>query len=293
MQPYPFEANLAKLIGLCGMPDSDIQLQAAKRITASIDGKPYRHLCDGEFESLAYVAAAMLLSQIGDKKLTATYIEHDMKAYVAESEDDNRLMWFANKRYGLGVDVSKPTPTISLAGYLHCIPPRTKKWKLSGRVVSGGRVDVEQDELNELAGSAIRDELVKKFNNIKFEGPASDDAIDAVKKKLSARFVNRGIARGIPPCILHCEMILATGQHLTYNGRFALAAFHGKRGMQPDRIARFFETSPDYNERVTKTQVNGIVGKELMPYSCGTMEQHGLCKRHERCGSIKNPLAYV
>ena len=92
--------------------------------------------------------------------------------------------------------------------------------------------------------------------------------------------------------MLHGGQVLEGGEHLTYNGRFTLAAYHGKRGMSHDDITALFENAPDYKESVTRMHVGNILKKGLMPYSCEKMEQYGLCKRHERCGMIKNPLSY-
>ena len=290
---YPFEANMAELVKRYCRPDGDMLREAAWQINYSITGKDYFHRNDTDHEALVYMAAAMLLGKIKNPKLTEAYVAHDMLIYAKEANAsrDHALIAFADKRYGLGVDLSESPFDMSLQGYLRCIP-KGDRWSLSRHGLSSGIVKVSFIELNMLASNIIRKELVGNFHKASYNGYIDGSIMNVITDELDRHVPKHVTSKAVPPCMLHCQQTMSSGGHLPYNGRFALAAFYGKRGMAQDDIVKLFEGTPDYKESVTRMHVNNILEKDLMPYSCDKMEQYGLCKRHERCHSIKNPLSY-
>ena len=320
---YPFEADMAELQKEYGEPDQDILETMAERIKCAITDTNYRHKKDYVRETLLYMAAAMLIGKIKNPALASIFVEHNMRMYAHETynidRDDNdyttkkhSLISMANKRYGLGIglledeheDISEDTAEympenepepqycISIQGYLRCIP-KGDIWDLSKQDLSDGIVKLPFKVITRLASYIIEKELTEKFQKASYNDEIDGNILRIITDELGKHgqtYSNTSSA--IPPCMLHCRQVMEGGEHLTYNGRFTLAAYHGKRGMSQDDIAVMFENAPDYKEGVTRMHINNILKKELMPYSCEKMEQYGLCKRHERCGMIKNPLSY-
>ncbi|MEM1703777.1 MAG: hypothetical protein QXQ31_06960, partial [Zestosphaera sp.] len=96
----------------------------------------------------------------------------------------------------------------------------------------------------------------------------------------------------LAPCMKKLLEDCRNGINLSHNARVALAAYMLNVGYSVDEVVEVFRTQPDYNERVTRYQVNYIAsydgeGKPLIPYSCAKMKEMGLCVRD--CGT-KNPL---
>ncbi|MEM1542218.1 MAG: hypothetical protein QW101_05200 [Ignisphaera sp.] len=98
-----------------------------------------------------------------------------------------------------------------------------------------------------------------------------------------------------PPCIRKLIEDITKGENLSHHQRFALATFLINMGINIDTIVRLFSYSPDFNERITRYQIEHLAGlkgskKKYLVYSCDTMKTLGMCKAE--C-NIKNPLIYV
>ena len=289
---YPFESNFSELEESYGKPDKFMLKAAARRIRQAVLNERYEH-GDVSFDSVLYVAAAMILGSIRDAKITGAFVRHDVNMYANEAvkSDSFELVEFADRRYGLGVERGDCL-RVSLVGYLKCVTKRPG-WDLAEHGLLNGTVRVSFLELNELAANAVRKEIVRKFSSVSYGGELPEGAMSIITGALKRkRDMFKIMSDAVPPCMEHCKATLAGGGHLTYNGRLALAAFCGKRGMEKGDIVRLFENSPDFKESVTTSQVTGILDKDLMPYSCEKMEMYGLCRRHDRCGNIVNPLSY-
>ncbi|MEM4976597.1 MAG: hypothetical protein QXT64_04660 [Desulfurococcaceae archaeon] len=110
----------------------------------------------------------------------------------------------------------------------------------------------------------------------------------SVKGKARSGVVKEVLA----PCMKKLLEDCRNGINLSHNARVALTAYLLNIGFSVDEVVEVFRTQPDFNERVTRYQVNYIAsydgeGKPLIPYSCAKMKEMGLCVRD--CGT-KNPL---
>jgi DNA primase large subunit len=67
-------------------------------------------------------------------------------------------------------------------------------------------------------------------------------------------------------------------------------------GMSPDDVFNFFRSVSDFNERMTRYQVDHIAGTKgsgtkYTPPNCSTLSTHGLCISHDdQCDGAVNPL---
>jgi len=99
---------------------------------------------------------------------------------------------------------------------------------------------------------------------------------------------------GDPPCMRAILDALKRGENLPHTARFAITTYLLKRGWDVEQIVDLFRNAPDFNEKITRYQVQHIAGraggrKEYAVPSCKTMREWGLCITN--CG-IKNPLEY-
>jgi DNA primase large subunit len=100
-----------------------------------------------------------------------------------------------------------------------------------------------------------------------------------------------------PPCIKHAIDVLESGENLSHSGRFMLATFLLGRGQSIDEISPLFKNAPDYNEKVTRYQINQIAGEtgSNIKYSCPSCEKlksNDLCFIIPECGNIINPMQF-
>ncbi|MEX2681346.1 MAG: bifunctional DNA primase/polymerase [Candidatus Sigynarchaeota archaeon] len=86
-----------------------------------------------------------------------------------------------------------------------------------------------------------------------------------------------------PPCIAALLVCCARGEHLYHEERFVLACYMHAIGKDPEReIIPLYVNMPDYDERVTRKQVQHIIGKGYKVAGCSKLKAMGMCPRD--CG---------
>mgnify|MGYP000284504932 CR=1 FL=1 len=100
--------------------------------------------------------------------------------------------------------------------------------------------------------------------------------------------------RGTPPCMEAILEALKNGENLPHTARFAITTYLLWRGWDVDQIVDLFRTAPDFNEKITRYQVQHIAGqtggrKQYAVPSCRTMSAWGLCPA--KCG-VKSPARF-
>jgi len=98
-----------------------------------------------------------------------------------------------------------------------------------------------------------------------------------------------------PPCMTAILEALKRGENLPHAARFAITTYLLKRGWDVEQIVELFRNAPDFNEKITRYQVQHIAGKvggrkEYAVPNCETMRQWGLCVA--TC-NVRNPLQYL
>ncbi len=86
-----------------------------------------------------------------------------------------------------------------------------------------------------------------------------------------------------PPCMTELVAKLENGEHLSHHERFAIATFMLRIGASIDDVVDLFRNLPDFNERVTRYQVEHLAGlrgsmKKYYTYSCEKMKTLGICR---------------
>jgi DNA primase large subunit len=106
------------------------------------------------------------------------------------------------------------------------------------------------------------------------------------------------VQEAFPPCINALYVAASKNHHLSHMGRFALTAFLVNIGMDAEAVTELFKSFSDYNERLTRYQVEHIAGergsgtKYTCP-QCSILQTHNVCKnRDELCKRIYHPLKY-
>lgn len=125
------------------------------------------------------------------------------------------------------------------------------------------------------------------------------ELLDIRKKTVKSYEMPKEIVIGaFPSCIKVLYDNASSGKHLSHMGRFALASFLLNVGFSAEKIIELFTEASDFDERMTKYQVEHIAGmrgagtKYSSP-NCSTLKTHGLCRSpDEICKAIRHPLSY-
>ena len=199
--------------------------------------------------------------------------------------------------------------TLNFADYLrNTTHLREKKWKLVNRLLSKGNVYLTRTETARLLSEEIRRHIEKRLEPE--ELPKFPQAIieTAEKlKKLSAEKIDQQEIEGFPktieqdafpPCINALYQAFSSGRHLSHIGRFTLTTFLVNIGMPSDKVIELFKSFSDFNERMTRYQVEHIAGERgsrtrYTPPMCDTLKTHGVCINPDAiCQRIRHPLGY-
>ncbi|MEM2338824.1 MAG: DNA primase large subunit PriL [Nitrososphaerales archaeon] len=179
------------------------------------------------------------------------------------------------------------------------------EWKLINRVVNQGYVYLKTHELIRLIREEIRKIIYNRIKNMATPKlpKVIEDAVSEISGMVQKLIINKErisstlTPKNYPPCVNYALNTLQKGQNLPHFGRFLLSTYLLNIGKTVDEIIQLYPKLPDFNERITKYQVEHIAGlrggriKYKCP-SCKTLQTHGLCFKDETCDEIKNPLQY-
>ena len=185
---------------------------------------------------------------------------------------------------------------------------RDKKWKLVNRLLTKGRVYLTKNETARLLSEEVRKHIEKKLETKDLPRlPPKITEIAEKIKKLADEKIGKTEMEGFPkiisqtafpPCINALYAAFSSGRHLSHIGRFTLTSFLVSIGMSPENVITLFKNISDFNERMTRYQVEHIAGDRgsrtrYKPPKCDTLQTHGVCIDPDNlCKRIHHPLTY-
>ena len=293
--------------------------KAFHRIQAAADGEVYKSdLIDGqaskphvlEREVFSFLLAIVLLKLTGMSSLIKRFAlaearraERYLEQDLGNASDKSKVNLAIRVIYDLfNVEVNKQDDffVISISDYLkHSITFHEREWKLINRHVEDGKVFLSTHETVRL----IRKELGGYINSKIVSAPAPPmitglesmvEELILISKKFPTFIVT---TNEFPPCIKHAIEVLEKGENLPHSGRFMLATFLLTKGQTVDQITPLFKNAPDYNEKITRYQLNHLAGTSGSgtQYSCPSCEKlktQSLCFAIPECDNIINPLQF-
>jgi len=185
---------------------------------------------------------------------------------------------------------------------------REKKWKLVNRLVENGNVYLTQNEVARLLSEEVKRHIESKTEtkelpelpeNITRKIEAIKNLTFSRREKIKLEEIPKEVViEAFPPCIKALYDMLSSGRHLSHIGRFTLTSFLVNIGMPTESIINLFRNLSDFNERLTRYQVEHIAGERgsrtrYTPPKCETLKTHGVCQNpDELCRRIRHPLSY-
>jgi DNA primase large subunit len=182
------------------------------------------------------------------------------------------------------------------------------EWKLVNRTLVKSEVYLSRHEAARLLQEEIRKRIEKRLSiNVRSMLPEailqrvdnlSLKYADRMEKARLTMFPKEVANEAFPPCIQIFYSSAKTGTHISHLGRFTLTSFLINVNMKPEEVVNLFRASADFNERMTRYQVEHIAGdrgsrtKYKSP-TCDTLKTHALCPGpDELCKNIRSPLMY-
>lgn len=182
-----------------------------------------------------------------------------------------------------------------------------KKWKLINRRMLKGEVYLTQNEVARLLEEEVRRHIEGKLD-IKV-GSLPEAVMNRINRLKQLFIEKRGeiqveelpkevIVNAFPPCIKELYDTTASGRNVSHIGRFALTSFLINIGMTTQNVVNLFSSLSDFNERLTRYQVEHIAGgrgsrTKYIPPRCDTLRTHGVCHgMDDICRRIGHPLTY-
>jgi len=315
---YPFLAEAGQYLQDKGFTleqfatDPDLQIivdKAYERIESATNGRIYTTKLDSS-DTFSFLIAIILLKLSGmntlinrfslaEARRAEKFLEKDLVSDLNKTSEELAIK-IIKDIFSVSVKKIKNHFVIPIPDYLrHAVNFHEIEWKLVNRRVENGMVFLTphetvrliRKELDGYIGSRIRAANTPSLHK------GFEDKVNKLAGLAKKFTVSTTVSTEYPPCIKHAIDVLENGENLSHSGRFMLATFLLGRGQPIDKIALLFKNAPDYNEKITRYQINQIAGETggNTKYSCPSCEKiksNDLCFAIPECDNIINPIQF-
>jgi DNA primase large subunit len=268
-----------------------------------------------EVEILSFPAAIMITVATENSFLKKRYALAEAKQAYSDmkSENKERILAIAqNFGWKITENHNAEIPyefALHFTDYLrNTTYLREGKWKLVNRLLIDGNVHLTRNETARILGEEVRKHIEKRLETKgtpKFPQKITDAAqtikaitVEKIGKTEMEGFPKTVVQAAFPPCIKALYQAVSSGHHLSHVGRFALTSFLINSGMSTESVIDLFRNFSDFNERLTRYQVEHIAGERgsrtpYIPPKCETLQTHGVCVNpDDLCRGVRHPLGY-
>jgi DNA primase large subunit len=274
-----------------------------------------RRLDNPEVEISSFPTAIMLATATKNSFIQKRYALAEAKQTYEDllEEPKERILEIAkNFQWKLALNNKPEIPldfALNFTNYLRNITHlKDKKWKLVNRILTDGTVYLSRNETARLLSEEVRKHIEKRLETK--EQPTFPQKIADIAeqiKQLSLEKIGKAEMEGFPkivletafpPCINSLYQSFTSGRHLSHIGRFTLTTFLINIGMPTDKLIELYRNLSDFNERMTRYQVEHLAGEKgsrtkYIPPKCETLRTHGVCTNPDNiCQGIRHPLSY-
>ncbi len=321
---YPFMKEAQKYIESLNLDIEDLASpeyslvldRGRERVVEALEKGYVSYRKDAYVELLSFPLARLLVESLDDEYLRRRYAVAESKRAddLLADEEDDKLIHIASETFGWDI---KKAPrrsvggrfydyTLNVVNYLAYAPYfHAKYWKLVNRFLDQGYVYLRKRDVARLMSEAIKWRLMEKKGKPPKLPPVLKEIIDRLRVKLETKKRDRGLDKGFgevsresfPPCISKMLSDTLAGRGISHHARFTLTSFLINIGMSVDEVVEIFSNVSDFDENLTRYQVEHIAGirgggTKYTPPTCDTLRTYGLCEKNEFCENVKHPLTY-
>jgi DNA primase large subunit len=289
--------------------------RAVEKLENELKGKIYSNLDEYEIEIMTFLVSLLLIKSIGLEEVTkkcslfeAMRVERFLSTDLSIERSSQKKKLLVQKIFqdlfdiNIDVDSTSSICKLSVPDYLlRASKMYEQEWKLINRSVKDGYVYLDTDEAVRLIRNELSNLIYTRVKNMKvYEVPILiKSKADELRKKYSGRYVYRNQFKILeyPPCIKHAMEIINKGENLPHSARFMLATYMLAIGKTEEEVIEIFKNSPDYNEKITRYQVEHLAGKKgsHIKYSvpsCDRLRSEDLCFAVKECENLINPIQF-
>jgi len=289
--------------------------RAVEKLENELQGKIYSNLDEYEIEIMTFLVSLLLIKSIGLEEVSkkcslfeAMRVERFLSTDLSIERSSQKKKLLVQKIFqdlfdiNIDVDSTSSICKLSVPDYLlRASKMYEQEWKLINRSVKDGYVYLDTDEAVRLIRNELSNLIYTRIKNMKiYEVPIIiKSKADELRKKYSGRYVYRNQFKILeyPPCIKHAMEIINKGENLPHSARFMLATYMLAIGKTEEEVIEIFKNSPDYNEKITRYQVEHLAGKKgsHIKYSvpsCDRLRSEDLCFAVKECESLINPIQF-
>ena len=226
------------------------------------------------------------------------------------TEEDNEKLLEISKAFNWDVELLKNESPFVIAlpfnKFLkNSIGFHDKSWKLVNQKMINGKIYLTKQKFARLLEEEIRKYVESKLDiNIKSLPRSVMNRVIRLKKMSLEKqeqirleeMPERVELEAFPSCIIGIYNRVKAGRPASHMGRFALTSFMLSIGMTSEDVFKFFRSVSDFNERMTRYQIEHIggtrgSGTKYTPPNCATLQTHGICvSKEDECKGAVNPL---
>jgi len=282
-------------------------------VSAYASTQPRDEPREKEIEIFSFPIAVMLVAATEDSFIKSRYSLAEAKraSTLMSNEDAEKLSVVANNfnwNIRLVNDVNLPhyVFAVSFPVFLkNATGFHDTNWKLVNHLLIDGAVYLTKHEVSRLLEEEVRRYIEEKADTkIKSLPPGIMARVTQLRQLAAERreqikleeMPQRVVMEAFPPCIKGVYDRVSAGRPASHIGRFALTSFLLNIGMTEEDVFKFFRSVSDFNERMTRYQVEHIAGTrgsgtKYTPPNCATLRTHGICISPDpECRGAVNPL---
>jgi DNA primase large subunit len=321
---YPFLPEATKYMKELGIKISDLARPEYKSILDRAENRIEEAILSGtvggkslkdDIEIPSFPIAVMMVAATKDSFIKRRYALAEAKriSNLLRNESKDNIIHIANN-FDWKMKLKAPPASLVCDFALHytdflktATVLHDKKWKLVNRHLSKGEVCLTKSEVARLLEEEIRKHFEEKLDID--VGPLPEAVMERINRLTQQFTEKRGeipleeplkevVINAFPPCIEDLCSTIASGRNVSHIGRFALTSFLINIGMTTEDVINLFKSLPDFNERLTRYQVEHIAGgrgsrTKYIPPRCDTLRTHGVCpSMDDICREVRHPLAY-
>jgi DNA primase large subunit len=271
---------------------------------------------DCEIEIFSFPLAVMLVVGTDDSFIKSRYALAEAKraSTLLRAEEEAKLLEVSNnfgwdarqvKDFSLGPYSFAVHFPVFLRNTTTSSVVHDNRWKLVNHLMINGEVYLTQREVSRLLEEEVRKYIEGRLDTtIKSLPPSIMERVNRLRQMATEKqeqirletMPDRVVMEAFPSCIKGVYNRVAAGRPASHLGRFALTSFMLSIGMSAEDVFKFFRSVSDFNERMTRYQVEHIAGTrgsgtKYTPPNCSTLRTHGICVSIEpECERAMNPL---
>ncbi len=269
-------------------------------------------------ELLSFPVAVMFVTVVGDRFLDRRYsLAEAARVYRhLRGEEEARIALIARGEFDWNMRLVRRelddqiySFELHFSDYLrNAASFHEDKWKLVNRVMRDGHLLLTRMEAARLIQVEVEGLIrgrVSKHGRIALPDTVKErvDRITKLFDENRAQITGEELPSEVeieafPPCIRRAFEGLMSGRRASHMERFALTSFLVNAGMDIERIVQLFVSVTDFDEQLTRYQIEHIAGlrgsrTKYTPPTCATLRTHGICFNPDSiCKKVKHPLAY-